>query len=331
MAVHNGLPYLHEAVGSILSQTYGGFEFVVVDDASTDGSGEMVHSLDDGRLRVITNKKQLGLSRSLNKGLAAANGKYVARMDHDDISLPQRLAFQLRYMERHSEIDVLGTWARTIGLRPEQTWRYPTGDAEIKAEMLFNSTLVHSSVMLRRRSFAKLGLRYDPKIDRAQDYEFWTRAIEQLRFANLGKVLQRYRIHRAQVGKLEGRQQRTVAAQVRLRQLETLGLHPSTAQFQLHNRISQWEFPNSRAGLWEVESWLLTLRAANQESKSYSLIIFDRVLERRWWVACRRMASTLGGHAWDFYTASVLSKAGSRSYADKAVFWAKAKLGQFRQ
>lgn len=325
MAVHNGMPFLSEAVDSILGQSFREFEFIVIDDASSDGSFRLLREIDDERVRTITNKKQLGLSRCLNKGLAAAKGKYIARMDHDDISLPGRLAAQLDYLEANPKIDVLGTWARTLGLRREQTWKYPTGDSEIRAEMLFNSVLVHSSVMLRRSSFAKYKLRYAPKVARAQDYELWRRAAKHLHFANLRKVLLRYRIHPQQVGHKHGRQQQAVAATVRAGQLNALGLRPSQAQVNLHNSISQWRFPASRAGLLEVESWLSTIRDANSKTRLYDPKVLDAVLERRWWAACRAAVS-LGKPAWELYKGSSLASQGSRSATDKAVFWSKALL-----
>src|SRR3972149_7024941 len=99
MAVYNGLPYLPQAMESILNQTLRDFEFIVVEDASLDDSLSVLRSYNDRRIRLIVNKKNLGLSRSLNKGLDAANGEYVARMDHDDISLPTRLAEQKAYLD----------------------------------------------------------------------------------------------------------------------------------------------------------------------------------------------------------------------------------------
>jgi len=330
MAIHNGATFLSEAVDSILRQSFRDFELIAIDDASSDGSAELLLGIKDNRMRTITNKKQLGLSRSLNKGLAAARGQYVARMDHDDISLPGRLKAQIDFLEANPRIDVLGTWARTLGLHREQTWDYPTSDSEIRAEMLFNSVLVHSSVILRRSSFAKYKLRYDPNVARAQDYELWTRGAQHLRFANLGKALLRYRIHPQQVGQKHGSHQQAVAAKVRARQLKALGLQPSQAEFKLHNSISQWRFPASRAGLLEVESWLSTIRDANSKIRLYDAKGLDAVLERRWWAACRAAVS-LGKPAWELYKRSSLASKGPRSATDKAVFWSKALLREGSQ
>ncbi len=325
MAVHNGMPYLTEAIESIFAQTFKDFEFIVVDDASTDRSARVLRSVRDGRLRLIRNKKQLGLSRSLNRGLAIAKGKYVARMDADDISLARRLAAQYSFLETHPSIDVLGTWTKTLGLRSDQVWRYPTNDVEIRAEMLFNSVLIHSSVMLRHSSFVKYNLRYDPNVARAQDYELWARAADRLHFANLGMVLHRYRIHPLQVGQRHGAKQQAVAARVRVRQIVALGLQPNKAELRLHNAISQWHFPALRAGLLATERWLLEIGAANQRWTRYDQVTLDKVLERRWWAACRA-AVNLGRPVWDLYKNSSLAKKGKRSSVDKVIFWSKALL-----
>lgn len=325
MAIHNGLPYLMQAVESILHQTFTDFEFLIIDDESTDGSWEQLDTNKDPRIQVIRNQKQLGLSASLNLGLDVAKGEYVARMDHDDISLPTRLEEQSAYLDAHSDVDLVGTWAKTLGLPREQTWRYPSHDEDIRSEFIFGSTLVHSSVMLRKTTFERHQLRYDPKIERAQDYEFWTRAAPNVRFANLSNVLLHYRVHPHQVGQIHGSEQKAVADEVRARELSRLGLKPTAEQEKIHNEAGRWAFSASRAGLDELEDWFLTLRSANQRVKYYPLAAFDRVLERRWWVACR-VNVALGLIAWKSYTGSPLSGTLGRGLLEKAQFWAKCLL-----
>jgi hypothetical protein len=328
MAVHEGQPYLPEAVESILGQTFNDFEFLIIDDASTDGSSEYLASLSDSRIRLLANKTNLGLTRSLNRGLDEARGEYVARMDHDDISLPDRLAAQVAYLDAHPEVDVLGTWARTLGLNPEQTWRYPLADADIRAEMLFASVLVHSSVMLRRASLEAHELRYDPAIARAQDYELWTRAAPHLHFANLDEVLLRYRVHPGQVGAQQHAEQQAVADTVRAGQLKALGLQPSAEELALHNAIARWEFSPGAADVDRVEGWLLRLAEANRQSGRFAPDSLVRALERRWWPACRR-ARALGLDAWRRYRASPLSGGAERSLRQKSAFFADSVLREW--
>ena len=325
MAVYNGLPYLPQAMESILNQTLMDFEFIVVEDASLDDSLSVLRRYNDKRIRLIVNKKNLGLSRSLNKGLDAANGEYVARMDHDDISLPTRLAEQKAYLDTHPQIDVVGTWAQAFGLNQEQLWRYPVQDEEIRAEMLFYPPIVHSSAMLRRMTFKKHKLRYDPKTQRAQDYELWARATSRIRFANLSKVLLWYRIHPDQIGRHYGADQQASANNVRAGQLREFGLHPCKEELVLHNAISAWKFQRSQSGLRNIENWLLKLRKANQKTQRYPVEIFNLVLEKRWWAACRS-AVNLGLDSWNFYKDSPLSVATRRGAFETGLFWVKCHL-----
>ncbi|MCW5875594.1 MAG: glycosyltransferase [Anaerolineales bacterium] len=327
MAVHNGELYLSEALDSIFQQSLRDFEFLVIDDASTDGTAEILAACTDPRLHIHTNKSQLGLAASLNLGLEQARGEYIARMDHDDISLPRRLEMQASYLDEHPDVDVLGAWVRTLGQPPEQTWRYPTEDDAIRSELLFNPVLVHSSVMLRRSSLGKHKLRYDPKLPRAQDYDLWTRVAGRLRFANLNKVLLCYRVHSSQVGQRFGEEQQQIANRIRLDHLHRLGIKPNAEQAKLHHAISRWEFPTGEDGLQTLQRWFAALRAANQASAVFPATAFGAALERRWWAACRANL-TLGLRAWRIYTGFARELAAERPLADKVVFKTKAALRQ---
>ena len=325
MAVHDGGPYIRQAVESILAQSFRDFEFLIIDDASKDSGSNFLSGLTDERVRLIAHSHQAGLSRSLNEGIQEAKGKYLARMDHDDISLSDRLQKQVNFLDAHQDVDVLGTWARTLGLAREQTWRYPIVDEDIRSEFAFNSSLVHSSVMLRTATLERLQLRYDDSTLRAQDYELWTREESQIRFANLGSVLIRYRVHADQVGSRYAVEQQAAAEKIRLREIERLGVKPTTDEFNLHNRISRWEHPEGRAELLALQRWFLKLRAANQTSQTYSMDAFDRTLERRWWAACKANI-WLGLEARQIYRDFPFRGAAQRGFLEKAQLLAKAIL-----
>src|ERR1044071_4428932 len=117
MAVHNGEYYLHEAMESILRQSFCDFEFIIVDDASTDRTRELIFSFNDPRVRLVENREKLGQTRSLNRGLELAHGEFVARQDADDISEPERLAKQAGFLETKRELALLGTWYKKIDAR----------------------------------------------------------------------------------------------------------------------------------------------------------------------------------------------------------------------
>lgn len=322
MAVHNGVNYLGQAMDSILGQSFTDFEFLIIDDASSDGSQDLVRRYRDPRIRLIHNKRQVGLTRSLIAGWEASEAKYIARMDHDDVSFPGRFAAQVDFLETHPEVDVLGTSARTLGNTPEQTWRYPARDEEIRCEFVFNSAIVHSSVMLRRDTFDRHGLCYDPEVERAQDYEFWTRASPFVRFANLSKILVFYRIHPEQIGTMKARDQQAMADNIRLRQLAKLGIEPNDHERELHNSIAKSQFLDSSVEFAEVENWFLKLIQANNKTNYLPKVEFGKSLERRWWAVCRSNAAA-GLAAWRAYIESPISRLGPRAPAHKIRFFVK--------
>jgi len=195
MAVRNGGKYTAKAIESILLQDFSNFLFIIIDDASTDGTYRNVLSFNDSRIRLIRNRQRLGVTASLNKGLWLAIGKYIARMDADDISHADRLSLQYEYLEEHPEVAVLGTWARdidsegrVIGIR-----RTPTNKWELIAEIFFFNPIVHPTVMFRKDVVMKVG-GYDPGIVNAQDYDLWLKILQRGGIlANLPKILLDYR------------------------------------------------------------------------------------------------------------------------------------------
>ncbi len=176
MSVYNGERYISEAVDSILGQTLTDFEFLIIDDASTDRTPEILRSYDDPRIRVVTNEENLGLTKSLNKGLTLARGEYIARMDADDVSYPYRLQVQHEFMTQHPRAGIIGSWAEYIDRKGEIVHRYeaPGSPEENYFYLHFRNCIVHSSVMFRKDVIIP-NSGYDESIDKAQDFELWNR------------------------------------------------------------------------------------------------------------------------------------------------------------
>ncbi len=195
MAVYNGERYLEEAVRSILRQTYDDFEFIIIDDGSTDRSPAILKSFadEDRRLRVHRQPNS-GLIGALNKALPLARGAYVARMDADDISLPRRFEQQVQYLDAHKEIGVLGTWIQDIGAdgQPGPIWPLPTSPATIRWFLMFGNCLAHPSAMMRRELIQSLG--YRAAAVHVEDYDLWIRASSVTGVANIPEVLLKYRV-----------------------------------------------------------------------------------------------------------------------------------------
>jgi glycosyltransferase involved in cell wall biosynthesis len=205
MPVYNGEKYLREAIDSILNQTFTDFEFLIVDDGSIDNSVEIINSYQDSRINLVKNDKNEGLVYTLNRGLSLAKGEYIARMDCDDISLPERLKKQVDYLDINSEISVVGTWITIIDLKREVqiNWQPPVNPLWIKWSLYFYSPLAHPSVMFRKDIIRSIGSYFSCS---AEDYELWCRTSQQYLLANIPIALLIYRQHKnsmTQIHKLE--------------------------------------------------------------------------------------------------------------------------------
>jgi glycosyltransferase involved in cell wall biosynthesis len=213
MSVYNAREFLEAAIVSILDQTYADFEFVIINDGSTDGSEQIItrFAAKDSRIRLISRENR-GLAQSLNEGVAASRGEYIARMDADDISLPTRFAAQMSAITELG-VDVLGGAIRHLGgERDGQVEKYPLTDADIKFRMLIKSPLAHPAVMARAELLRRHP--YSPHALQGQDYDLWTRlAVAGARFANLAEVCLVYRHQQGQATKRSGARQFEVACE----------------------------------------------------------------------------------------------------------------------
>jgi glycosyltransferase involved in cell wall biosynthesis len=195
MPVYNGAAYLGRAINSILSQTYGDYEFIIINDGSTDESGAIIQEYNDSRIRYYEHANR-GLAATLNRGIEIAKGKYVARQDQDDVSFPQRFEKQVTFLEANPEYGMVGTWAE-IWIQDKKTRRthkHPSDSLTLKFDLLFNNPFVHSSMILRRTVFDEIGLYTDDKSRQLpEDYELWSRIARKFKVANIPEILLVYR------------------------------------------------------------------------------------------------------------------------------------------
>lgn len=216
MAVFNGARHLRQAIDSVLSQTYRDFELLIVDDASTDDTREIVRSYADPRLRLVCAPVNQGLPGALNRGLHLARGTYVARLDHDDVALPGRLARQVVLLDRCPEVVVVGSWVHTIDEagRPRGAQRYPlcpTLPRLLFQHALLRPCLAHPATMVRTAALRAVG-GYDERYAIAQDYDLWLRLARLGRLRNLPEVLTLYREHRRSLSRRRRQLRMEVAA-----------------------------------------------------------------------------------------------------------------------
>lgn len=287
LPVHDAEAYVAEAIESILGQTCADFELLVIDDGSTDRSVEVVQGYRDPRVRLLRNPENIGISATLNRGLDAATGVYVARMDADDVSLPERLQKQVDFLDRNPDIGLAGAGMELFGAA-EGAVVAPRADPDAVASSLpFFNPICHPSVMMRASVFREAALRYDPSFPHAEDYELWTRAARATRLANLPEILIRYRKHAAAVSAVHRAAQRATTGRIRRRELAALGIDPSAAEDALHAAIAALAFQAEPGHVEEVERWLLRLGEANRAEARYPRRAFARRLGEYWLSAGR--------------------------------------------
>lgn len=198
MPIYNTAPYLREAMDSMLSQTFTDYELIVLNDCSPDNAEEILDTYDDPRILRYRGEKNVGLSNVLNVGIGLARGKYIARMDSDDISLPNRLQVQVNYLETHPEIDLVSVGMQLFGAK-EEVWIREQNPEKVKIHALFHSPVLHASSVWRKDSFESHDLRFRQEMVPAEDYDLWTRALlKGLKLVNLPDVLYKYRMHPSQ-------------------------------------------------------------------------------------------------------------------------------------
>jgi len=216
MSVRNGERHLRAAIESVLAQTFADFEFIVVDDASTDASREIVAEFDDARIRPIRNDARLGLTRSLNRGLEGARGRYVARMDADDVSARDRFERQVAFFERHPDCAVVATYARKIdddsaAIGAAHT---PTDPKAIARQLQVANCITQGSVMMRTDALRGVG-GYDEGMERAQDYDLWLRLSEEHAIGTVPEYLYFWRDHGSGISRTHAAEQEACAARAK--------------------------------------------------------------------------------------------------------------------
>jgi len=262
LAVHDDARYVGSAVASVLRQTLADLELVVIDDASTDETPAVLSAISDPRLEVLTNDERAGLAASLNRGLDSARGRYIARLDADDVALPRRLALQLERMNRKPHVSILGTAVLDLDERDRlgTLHRNPCGLAGVRWLSLFGSPFFHPTVLVAREALETKGLRYDPAFLESEDYELWTRLLADAEGANLAEPLVLKRVHGGQASLRRGDLQASFQREVALREIGRVAPELSAADAEL-----AWGFGSGRSVRGDADAYLALLAAFERQ------------------------------------------------------------------
>jgi cellulose synthase/poly-beta-1,6-N-acetylglucosamine synthase-like glycosyltransferase len=318
MVVCNVDRFLAESIESILGQTFRQFEFIIVDFGSTDESRAIIskYGANDNRLKFHT-IPHCGLAEARNVSCSLARSRYIAIMDADDISVPNRLIWQIEFMEKHPEVGVLGgavEWIDATG-KPLVTWRNPVEDNEIQLALLERCPLWQPTVIMRREAFTDVG-GYRPPFAPAEDYDLWLRMAEHFHFANLEQVVLKYRIHPHQVS-MRHRAQQTfsvlaarVAASSRRsgipdplnsvmeitpEALAALGVTKARQQSELASERRQWIRNMCMAGEYSValQAALETLQSDLEYVERWQIADLHLIVARLYWRQKKFLSSLL--------------------------------------
>jgi glycosyltransferase involved in cell wall biosynthesis len=282
MPVFNYAPYLNEAVDCILYQTFTDFEFIILNDGSTDSSEVIIenYAREDKRIVFINDTTNRGFIYRLNQGLRLAKGEFIARTDGDDICVLDRFEKQVKYLEANQNVTLCSAWYEYFGTR-DGVVTLPLKHEDIKVYLLENSSIVHALIMFRRSFFLEYKLEYDPQALACEDYDLWTRIAGKATFANLPEVMLKYRMHPAQTSTQQADIQWGNSDKCRVRMLSYIWDLKSEEDKKLAGLIAR---PSAISNIEDVEMILKVLDRLvqhNKEMNFYDIAGFDAYVKKK--------------------------------------------------
>lgn len=289
ITLYNKGPYVEEAVRSVLASSYGDFELLVIDDASTDDGPARVGAIADPRIRLVRRASNGGRPAAANRGFEEARGGYIAVLDADDVMLPGRLAKQVAFLDAHPEVGVVGSSLAVMG-REQEVMRWAATDEEAKGGILFSDPVCYGTAMFRRNVVMDHGIRCDEQWQRpGMDYLFLLSLARHTRFANLAEPLTLYRL--GEQNMRHGRDPIEDRAVTYRRTLESFGIEASEDEIRCQLMLHRlWKQPPGAADVRALHAWIMRLRAINRERGLFPVGPFEAELQRRWERLFHRLA-----------------------------------------
>jgi glycosyltransferase involved in cell wall biosynthesis len=260
-----------------LNQTFTDFEFLIIDDGSTDNSVQIIQSYQDHRIRLECNETNQKLIYTLNKGIDLAQGEYIARMDCDDISLPERLAKQVYFLDTNPDVGLCGTTLSVMN--SAVAFDHPSHSEEIKCRLLFNCCINHPTVMMRKDILINNYCYYNYNALHAEDYDLWIKLANITKLANLNEVLLFYRMHPEQITSKYAVEHLTTVYKIIKEQLQSFGIDPTEEQLYIHMSLCSRRYQATKSYVLKVRNWLNTLKEKNMEVQYYPEPYFGSILD----------------------------------------------------
>lgn len=303
MPVYNSEKYIRDTIDSVLTQDYDHFEFIIINDGSTDSSVGIIESYTDKRIRLLHNDGNRGLVFSLNRAIDEARAPYIARIDADDIAFPQRIKLQAAFLDNNPEVGLCGTWYENMGDKTGPV-RLETEHNEIVFRLLYQFHMLHPSWMFRKEVLQKNLIRYE--VLYGEDYDLVTRLVAHTRIANLPVHLMKYRQFSESMSKKN--HHLTVENCMRIKQqlFRRMGVDVTREEVVLFEELMHQDYRAEKEYLGQVEQLLLKMHHANRQSHLFPEAFLDQKLTAIWFHACTN-ASSLGPRAFYIYKKSELS------------------------
>jgi len=309
MPVYNGEKYLKEAIDSILQQTFTNFELLIIEGGSKDNSLKIIQEYQDSRIRIVyQDKENPGLAAALNQGLENAKGEYIARMDCDDISYPERLQKQVNFMDANTKVGVCGTWLiHLIDGKLGQVQKYPLSYDEIRVALFYATPFGHPSVIIKNSMLMENKLSYNTEFTYGEDYDLWNRCSEHFQLANLPEVLLTYRVlptslYHSMITELPD-QLRSIYK----RNLSSLNIDLNEENYQYHKVLIKPRYLENRELVEKMNVWLQKIYEANLKQEKYPIKLFTQSLANSWFRICFK-SKRLGFWTWKTFWKSPISK-----------------------
>lgn len=288
MSVYNGSLMVSDAIESILNQTYRDFEFLIIDDGSTDNSWEIIeaYSKNDHRIRGLQNDGNQGLIASLNRGIKEAKGELLARIDADDIALSNRLELQVNFLNANPSIALCGTGFLTKSETNEKTTRYVADHHDILFKFLTDCHICHGAAMWRNYIFKEHNLTFDPNFQHAEDYDLFARLLTQHNAFNLQEVTMVIRKHDQNVSKVFEDIQRENSLKIRRRLFGQIGVDISPEELDLFALLNYQDFEKTNTHGEAILQLLEKLLSANENSEFFPQNYLSNRLSDFWFHYC---------------------------------------------
>jgi glycosyltransferase involved in cell wall biosynthesis len=282
MPVYNGACYIKESIQSILSQTFSDFELIIIDDGSTDNTVAIIEEFKDSRIRVVYNSKKTGLAHVRNKAILESKGKYIALLDSDDISYPDRFKLQVDFLNRNPSHCLVCGWTDIIDANGNITGQeyFNYSDKEIAAALFFHNCISQSSVMLRKSMLPSVAP-YHPAFPPAEDYHLWVRMAKSHPMHIIKKPLIKYRVHSTNTSAIKQEQGNPPEYAILAFQCENLGLFGfSNDELGVQLALVYNCYSNDREFLIKLNTFYQKVIQANRQSKIYLPAVFERMIKK---------------------------------------------------